>query len=154
MFIAPQEIRTFFITAVTANRRPLFSVESNAQLLITILEENQTKGRFRLHAYVVMTNHVHLLLTPAPDVSLEKAVQYIKGNFSFRIKSRSPVWQPSFTSRRVKDVQDHNVHLQYIHQNPIRAGLCSQAEEFPYSSASRFIPALDNPSFTAPLSQS
>jgi putative transposase len=76
---APQELRTYFITTVTANRRRLFQVEQNANTFVNILQEQRTKNRIQLHAFVIMPNHVHLLLTPAPDVSLEKAMQYIKG---------------------------------------------------------------------------
>jgi len=140
MPLAPQEIRTFFITTVTANRCPLFKVESNAHLLITILEENCAKDRFDLHAWVIMPDHIHLLLTPSPDVSLEKAVQFVKGNFSFRLKSKFPVWQPSFTWHRIEDAHDFNSHREYIHQNPVRKGVCSKAEDYPYSSASKAIP--------------
>ncbi len=141
MPLAPQEIRTFFITTVTANRRPLFKVESNAQLFITILRENQIKGRLELHAWVIMPDHIHLLLTPTPDVSLEKALQFIKGNFSFRLKSKPPVWQPSFKWHRIEDAQDFKFHREYIHQNPVRARLCPQAEDYPYSSAKSLSPS-------------
>ena len=143
MPLAPQEVRTFFITAVTANRRSLFKIESKAKLLITILKENNLKGHFELHAWVIMPDHIHLLLTPAPDVSLEKAMQLIKGNFSFRLRSRSPLWQPSFTRHRIEDAQDFKSHREYIHQNPVRAHLCSKAEEYPYSSANQ--PRAANP---------
>lgn len=139
MPLAPQEIRTFFVTAVTANRRPLFKVESNAQLLITILQENYSKGRLNLHAWVIMPDHIHLLSTPSPDVSLEKAMQFVKGNFSFRLKSKFAVWQPSFTWHRIDDPQDFKSHCEYIHQNPVRARLCSKAEDYPYSSAKQLI---------------
>ena len=72
MPLAPQEVRTFFITAVTANRRPLFKVESNARLLIAILQENHSKGRLKLHAWVIMPDHIHLLLTPRPMSPLKR----------------------------------------------------------------------------------
>jgi putative transposase len=85
---APQELRTYFITAVPANRRRLFQVEQNATLLIDVLQEQRKKNHIQLHAFVIMPDHVHLLLTPAPDVSLEKAMQYIKGNFFFPLKSK------------------------------------------------------------------
>ncbi len=75
---APQELRTYFITTVTANRRRLFQVEQNANLFINVLQEQRSKNRIQLHAFVVMPDHVHLLLTPAPDVSVEKTMQYIK----------------------------------------------------------------------------
>jgi putative transposase len=78
---APQELRTYFITTVTANRRRLFQVEQTANLFIEILQDQRTKSRLQLHALVVMPDHAHLLLTPAPEISLEKAMQYIKGGF-------------------------------------------------------------------------
>jgi putative transposase len=104
---APQELRTYFITSATASRRRLFQVEQNALLLIEILEEQRKKNRFKLHAFVIMPDHVHLLLTPSPEISLEKAVQFIKGNFSFRLKSKLDVWERSFTNHRVTDEHDY-----------------------------------------------
>ncbi len=135
MQLAPQEIRTFFVTTVTANRRQLFRVASNAELLMGVLRRDRAQGRYRLHAFVVMPDHIHLLLTPAETVSLEKAMQYIKGGFSFGLKSKLSVWQPSFVLRRIEDAQDYEAHLRYIRENPIRAGLCPRPEEYPYSSA-------------------
>jgi putative transposase len=98
MPLAPQEIRTFFVTSVTAGRRSIFQVERNAQLFIAVLSDNREKRRFALHAYVIMPDHFHLILTPAPDVPLERAMQFIKGGFSFRLKSKGDVWEKSFRS--------------------------------------------------------
>ncbi len=88
-----------------------------------------------VHAFVVMPDHVHLLLTPAPEVSLEKAMQLIKGGFSFQLKSKMDVWERSFDSRRIVDEQDFRTRLGYIHRNPVRRGLVDVEEMFPYSSA-------------------
>jgi putative transposase len=132
---APQELRTYFITSVTANRRRLFQVEQNATLFLDILQEQRTKNRIQLHAFVIMPDHIHLLLTRAPDVSLEKAMQYIKGNFSFRLKSKLDVWQPGYDSRRIIDTNDYTTHQTYIHQNPIRANVASEPSLYPHSSA-------------------
>ena len=132
---APQELRTYFITTVTANRRRLFQVEQNALLLIEILQEQRKKNRLKLHAFVVMPDHIHLLLTPEPEISLEKAMQYIKGAFSFRLKSKLDVWERSFTNHRIIDTHDYTTHLTYIHQNPIRANLASEPSLYPHSSA-------------------
>jgi putative transposase len=139
MPIAPQEIRTFFVTTNTACRRRLFQVESNAELLLNILREDRDKGRYHLHAFVLMPDHIHLLLTPAETISLEKAMQYIKGGFSFRLKSKLGVWQPSFYLRRIEDSRDYEAHLRYIHENPVRAGLCAKPEDYLYSSACKRI---------------
>jgi putative transposase len=115
MPLAPQELRTYFITTVTANRRRLFQVEQNANLFIEILQDQRTKNRLQLHGFVVMPDHAHLLLTPSPEISLEKAMQYIKGNFSFRLKSKVDVWERSYDSRRITDARDYLTHITYIH---------------------------------------
>jgi putative transposase len=132
---SPQETRTCFITTVSANRRRLFQVEQNANLLIEILQDQRAKKRLQLHAFVVMPDHAHLLLTPSPEISLEKAMQYIKGTFSFRLKSKLDVWERSYDSRRIIDTHDYTTHLTYIHQNPIRANLASEPGLYPHSSA-------------------
>jgi putative transposase len=71
---------------------------------------------------------------------LEKAVQFIKGGFSYRAKkelrSNMEVWQKGFSDHRVRDSSDYRVHAIYIRQNPLRKHLCEQAERYPYSSAS------------------
>ena len=82
-----------------------------------------------------MPDHAHLLLTPAPDVSLEKAMQYIKGGFSFRLKSKLDVWERSYDSRRITDIHDYTTHASYIHQNPVRAGVATEPGYFAFSSA-------------------
>lgn len=141
MPLAPQEIRTYFITTVTASRRRLFQVERNAELFLEVLQDQRNKGRLQLHAFVVMPDHVHLLLTPGQDVSLEKAMQYIKGGFSFRLKSKLDVWERSYDSRRITDPNDYAARSGYIHQNPIRAGLATKSDLYAFSSA--------NPNFTS-----
>lgn len=137
MLVAPQEIRTFFVTTVTANRRRLFQLESNAHLLLSVFEQNRTKNRLRIRAFVVMPDHIHLLLTPAKDVSLEKAMQFIKGGFSFQLKSNSNVWQESYNEQRIKDAEDYAQHRTYIEENPVRARLAPLRETYPFSSASQ-----------------
>jgi putative transposase len=137
---APQEIRTFFVTSVTNLRRPLFQKEEMARLFLNVLKDYRGQGRYLLHEFVVMPDHFHLIVTPAPDVPLEKAGQYIKGGFSFRAKRelafRSLIWQEkSFTNHRIRDAEDYHKHREYIHLNPVKAGLAKTTSEYPYSSA-------------------
>jgi putative transposase len=82
-----------------------------------------------------MPDHIHLLLTPTSEVSLEKAMQYIKGGFSFRLKSKLDVWERSYTNHRITNARDYITHITYIHQNPIRANLISDPELYSHSSA-------------------
>ncbi|HVP55536.1 MAG TPA: transposase [Candidatus Eisenbacteria bacterium] len=75
---APQEIRTFFVTAATWGRRAIFRAEPMAHLFLDTLQRYRAQHKFQFHEFVLMPDHIHLLLTPAPDVPLEKAVQLIK----------------------------------------------------------------------------
>jgi len=123
--------RTFFITSVTAQRRALFQRTEAADLLVDVFLSYRNQGKYLLHEFVIMPDHFHALITPAPEISLERAVQFIKGGFSFRLKSSLPIWQASFTNHRIRDEEDFVRHRQYIRMNPVRAGL----EDWPHSSA-------------------
>jgi putative transposase len=127
--------RVFFVTTITAGRLPIFRQDKNARLLIDTLAHYRDEGKFLLHEFVIMPDHLHLLLTPAPEISLERAMQFIKGGFSFRKKSRGTVWQASFTNHRVRDYDDYERHCEYIRMNPVRARLVQTPEDYPYSSA-------------------
>lgn len=132
--LAPQEIRTYFITAVTAQRRRLFQVSENAELLQRAILDYRNQSRFLLHAFVIMPDHFHAIVTPAPDVSLEKTLQYIKGGFSFRLKSKREVWMRSFNQTQILSGNKYIAAAPYIEQNPVEAGLAREAAEYPFSS--------------------
>jgi putative transposase len=140
MLQAAQSTRTFFVTSTTAGRRALLQSDRMAQLLVNVLVENQRKGRFLLHAFVIMPNHFHLLLTPAAEIPLEKALQFIKGGFSYRAKRELnfllEIWQASFVNHRIRDAKDYRHHHTYIWENPVKAGLSEKPELFAWSSAS------------------
>ena len=127
--------RIFFVTTITARRQPIFRREATAKLLIETLSYYRDQGKYLLHEFVIMPDHLHALLTPADENSLERAMQFIKGGFSFRLKFRGPVWQASFSNHRVRDLEDYVNHREYIRMNPVRAGLAERPEGYPYSSA-------------------
>ena len=132
---APQEIRTYFLTAVTADRRRIFHVSSNAELLQETILGYRSQGRFLVHAFVIMPDHFHAILTPDREVSLEKAMQFIKGGFSFRLKSKRDVWMRSFNESQIRTEVKFSNSVRYIEENPVRAGLVTKPEEYPYSTA-------------------
>ena len=135
MRLAPQETRTYFVTAIAAQRRSLFQVTATAELLQQTILDYRSQGKFLLHAFVIMPDHFHALITPAPDVSLEKAVQFIKGGFSFRLKSKSDVWMRSFNESQVMSRDKFLNCVRYIEENPVRRGLAPMPQEYPNSSA-------------------
>ena len=124
------------VTTATWGRRALFRNERWANLLIDTLHRYHGSA-YRLHEFVVMPDHFHVLLTPL--TTLEKAVQFIKGGFSYRAKkelgSNMEVWQKGFSDHRIRDEDDYVLHVAYIRNNPVKERLCEIAEQFPYSSA-------------------
>ena len=135
MRFAPQETRTYLVTAITAERRSLFQVTETAELLEKTLLDYRSQGKFLLHAFVIMPEHFHALITPASDVSLEKAMQYIKGVFSFRLKSKHEVWMRSFNESQIMTEEKFVSCVRYIEENPVRRGLVATAQAYPFSSA-------------------
>jgi putative transposase len=147
---------TYFVTFSTWQRRRLFVVESYVRLFLETLYGYRRQGKFLLHAFVLMPEHVHLLFTPAQDVTLERAVQLVKGGYShtFGVEfGRKEIWQRGFTDHRIRDAVDFATHRQYIHQNPVVRGLVLAAEDYRYCSA---FPGfkLDEPTTAAKASSS
>ncbi len=130
--------QTYMVTSATWERRSLFQNESWARLLIGTIYHYRGSA-YLLHAFVIMPDHIHVLLTPR--TSLEKSVQFIKGGFSYRVKkelgSNMEVWQKGFSDHRIRDAEDYSRHVDYILKNPVRKDLCQRGEDFPYSSAAR-----------------
>lgn len=129
--------QTYMITSLTWSRRALFSRDEWAKLLIETLYQYRGSA-YLLHEFVVMPDHLHVLLTP--KTSLEKAVQFIKGGFSYRVKkelgSNMEIWQRGFSDHRIRDASDYRIHQIYVQQNPVRKHLYERAEDYSYSSAS------------------
>jgi putative transposase len=117
--------RTFFVTTVTWQRLPIFRVEARARLLIEVMVGYRDQGKYLLHEFVVMPDHVHLLLTPADEISVERAVQFIKGGYSNQLRKveKIQIWQESFTNHRIRDAEDFQRHSEYVRMNPVRARL-------------------------------
>ena len=103
-------------------------------LFIETLRHYRDEGCYKVAAFVVMPDHVHLLITPQ-GITIERAVGLIKGGFSHRLGSKMPVWQRGFTDSRMKDRENFEARRRYIHDNPVRAHLVERAEEYAYSSA-------------------
>jgi len=112
-----------------------------ASLTVQAFFHDSGKLRFyELHAYVVMANHVHLLITPR--VALARITHSLK-RFTAREANRilaltgKPFWQDESYDRLVRDNAEFQRIRQYIEQNPVRAGLVATPEEYPWSSAGR-----------------
>lgn len=117
----------------------LFQSDRFAMLLIDTMRSYVKAGKFVIHDFVVMPNHLHVTLTVDNLTSIEKAIQLIKGRFSYRAKKelgyQGEIWQPGFSEVRITDRASFLKHRKYIEQNPVKAGLADKPEKYPYGSA-------------------
>ena len=135
---------TYFVTANTFCKQNLLQSDRMAELFCEVLFRYRTANKFLLHSFVVMPNHIHLLLTIPDGTTLERAMQFIKGSFSFEagkvLRTGSSIWQKSFLDRRVRDAEECERYRNYIQQNPVKAQLVNLAGDCIFSSM--------NPRFT------
>src|ERR1017187_2614284 len=92
--------RTFFATK-TSQGCALLQSERNARLMIEVLRSYVAAKKFRLHDFVVMPDHLHLLVAVGDGMTVERAMQLVKGGFSARLKKEcghwGEVWQRGFS---------------------------------------------------------
>jgi REP-associated tyrosine transposase len=112
----------YFVTASAYCKQQLLQSERTALLFIDVLYHYRAESKYLLHEFVVMPDHFHLLITPGPQVTLERAMQFIKGGFSFRAKKELGLggerWQTSFCDRRVRDTVEYVRFRTYIVREP------------------------------------
>jgi len=131
----------YFVTAGTFARRPLFQTDRVARLFFETIFHHRSAGNYRLHEFVVMPDHFHLLLTPARDVGLERAVQLVQGRFAYRLRKELQlnlqVWEREYEARCIRDAEDYERCAAHIRESPVRAQLSPAAEYYAYGSACR-----------------
>lgn len=95
--------------------------------------------RYRLHAWVVMPNHVHALLTPLAGWELGQILHFWKSftaNECNKLLGRhGKFWQKESFDRYVRDERHYHNAVAYIERNPVKAGLCEKPEDWRWSSA-------------------
>jgi putative transposase len=130
---------TYFVTTKAWQNVSVFQVQETAEVVVSKIFEYRDKGNYLLHEFVLMPNHLHLILTPEESISLEKAIQLIKGGSSHEIhrvrENKMQIWQSGFHESMVRDWVDYKRKADYIRFNPVAAGLVECSEEWPNGSA-------------------
>lgn len=139
---------SYFVTTKTWQNRSVFQVAENAEILIACMVRYRDMSFYLLHEFVIMPNHLHIILTPTSETSLEKAMQLIKGGSSHEIharrKNKMQIWQSGFHEESIRDQHDYRRKVEYIHMNPVEAHLVENSREWIYGSAADRI-ATDRP---------
>lgn len=127
----------YHVTLRGNHRQAIFHRDADRDLLDGIVADSLTMTASRLHAYCWMTNHVHLLVQVS-DVPLGKFVLRVASQYARRIQARMETTGHLFERRYHAMLVDADAYLltlvRYIHMNPVRGGLVSEAGQYPWSS--------------------
>jgi putative transposase len=159
-----QSGQSHFITFSCYRRRPNFVNAAVYDLFPFCLERMRRNFQMRIYGYVVMPEHVHLLLSEPEQGTLADAMHYLKLSFSKRLRSRNfcapgsalcapgspfcapgsplfwanlgsgPFWQKRYHDRNVRDAREFTVKLRYLHRNPVKRGLVTDPGDWKWSS--------------------
>lgn len=130
--------RMFFVTTSTKEHVRLFIESSVKSKLLQIIFNCLKKHEAEIYGYVLMDNHIHLLVRlegGGPQLSIfMKDIKSISSRQLF--PERKGIWQARFDDLAIYTLEQFTVKLSYIHNNPVKAGLVGEAEQYEYSSAS------------------
>jgi putative transposase len=116
-------------------RYPLFTNDTSRQVFEIALERVRRSFRMRIYGYVVMPEHIHLLVSEPERDTLADALKSLKQGVSRRlIGDADHFWQKRYYDFNVRNHEQFLKRLHYIHWNPVRAGLCERPEDWPWSS--------------------
>ena len=134
-----QQAGVYFVTTDVWQRRALFINTNLARIVVEQIVDCRERGFYKLHAFVVMPDHLHVLLTPRETTTIEKAMQMIKGGSSHRIgqdrPQKFPIWHTGFHDRWMRSLGEFHDTKHYIDQNPVVAKLVERTEDYVFSSA-------------------
>ena len=136
-----QEAReSHFITFTCYHWHPYLSTPATRDLFEEMLEQTRRLYRFYVSAYVVMPEHVHLLLSEPERRLLSVALQALKQAVARRQKvADPPFWQARYYDRNIWSKKAFDESRAYLHMNPVRRGLVENAEDWFWSSARHYL---------------
>jgi putative transposase len=113
------------------------------------IEERRTDHRFLLTAWVFLPDHWHAIFYPPHPLTISRVMEAIKDGATKRInrlrREGGRLWQPRFFDRALRSVREYNEKVQYIHLNPVKAGLVRCATDWPWSSVHDYTGSLQRP---------
>ncbi len=125
------------------NRQAVFVDAQDYERMLSLLEENVRQFRVAVHAYVLMGNHFHWLLTPSTDDALAQTMQAVGRSyvryFNDRHHRSGTLWEGRYRSTIVQAERYLLPCMVYIDQNPVRAGLVGQARDYAWSSHAHYL---------------
>jgi putative transposase len=133
-----QSAHLHFITFSCYQRRPYLRSKAGRELFKRALETMRTRYDFYVLGYVVMPEHVHILLTEPKHVLLSKAIQALKLSVSVQ-SVRHPFWLPRYYDLNVFTDRKLTEKLHYMHRNPVKRDLVETPHDWAWSSFHHYL---------------
>jgi putative transposase len=142
-----QSQQLHFITFSCFHRAPLLSSTSARDTFVAALERVRCWYGLYVAGYVIMPEHVHLLLSEPERGSLRTVLQILKQAVSRRLarpgKRNAPFWQARYYDFNVWSDRKRIEKLRYMHRNPVKRGLCERPEDWQWSSFRHYLTGAD-----------
>lgn len=123
------------------NRSEIFGMETDYRFYLEKLKAAAAKHRCEIHAYVLMTNHVHILMTPRSEDGIGKVMQmlgrYYVQYYNYCYQRTGTLWEGRYKATLIDTQRYLLTCMRYIELNPVRAGMVSHPSEYPWSSYRR-----------------
>ena len=127
--------QSHFVTFCCYHRRPLFTANRHMEIFERALERVRKSFNLRIYGYVVMPEHIHLLLSEPHRETLANALKSLKQGVARRlIGDADHFWQKRYYDFNIRNYPQFIEKLRYIHRNPVKRGLCDQAGDWKWSS--------------------
>jgi putative transposase len=125
------------------NRQPIFADRADYELLLGLIDEHARKQQVAIHAYVLMSNHFHLLATPETAAGIPQMMQaigrrYVR-NYNLRHARSGTLWEGRYRSTLIQAERYLLACMVYIDLNPVRAGMVADPAEYAWSSHQHYI---------------
>ena len=131
--------RPVFITAVCYRRKRYLETDWQKELLLSVMREVKSSSDFAMHAYVILVDHFHWIITPRKQ-NFSTIMQSVKLRFVHRFKkaigqkNNAILWQRRFWDHVIRNAEDLHRHMDYIHFNPVKHEYVSKPLDYKWSS--------------------
>ncbi|HEY8748815.1 MAG TPA: hypothetical protein VIM11_12620 [Tepidisphaeraceae bacterium] len=127
-----------FLTICTRDRRPYLACDPIHELLIKVWTD---ADKWLVGRYVIMPDHIHLFASPASrEFSFDSWVRFWKSQFTRQVKLVEHRWQTDHWDRTLRDGESYQEKWNYVRENPVRLGLASVADDWPYQGELNYLP--------------
>jgi putative transposase len=128
-----------FITFSCFRRLPFLEEPGPRNTAEAILEQIRARHQARIYAYVLMPEHVHLLMNEPPSILVAQFLKSVKQMTSRKLKGvRDRFWQDRYFDRNIRGEAARSAVIRYIHRNPVKRGLVASPEQYQWSSFSHY----------------